>query len=77
MRDWEPRLATVADGQTEALVRAAAGALAPGGALVLEVHEGRAAEVRGAARAAGYVGGHDGRDLAGRDRVVEGRWQRT
>jgi release factor glutamine methyltransferase len=74
VRDFEPRVATIADGQTEALVRAAAAALAPGGALVLEVHEGHATQVAALLEDAGYSGLATTRDLAGRDRVVEGRW---
>jgi release factor glutamine methyltransferase len=74
VRDWEPRLATIADGQTEALVRAATGRLASGGALVLEVHEGHAAAVAALLEDAGYAEVTVTRDLAGRERVVEGRW---
>jgi release factor glutamine methyltransferase len=74
VRDWEPRVATVADGQTEALVAAAAGGLAPGRWLVLEVHEGHAGEVAALLEQGGYVEVAIGRDLAGRERVVEGRW---
>jgi len=71
--DWEPEVALVARGQTEALVRAAAAALRPGGTLVLETHGD------GAAAAAGLLAEHGYRDivvtedLAGRERVVEGR----
>jgi release factor glutamine methyltransferase len=74
VRDWEPRLATVADGQTEALVRAGTGVLAGRGALVLEVHEGRAAEVAALLDSAGYADVTITRDLVGRERVVEGTW---
>jgi release factor glutamine methyltransferase len=77
VRDWEPRVATIADGQTEALVRAAATVLAPRGVLVLEVHEGHAAEVAALLEAAGYVEVAVTPDLAGRERVVEGRWRAT
>jgi len=77
VRDWEPRVATVADGQTEALARAAAGKLAPGRWLVLEVHEHRAGEVAALLEAAGYGEVTIGCDLAGRERVVDGRWTRT
>jgi release factor glutamine methyltransferase len=77
VRDWEPQLATIADGQTEALVRAAADVLAPGGALVLEVHEGGAGEVTALLGSAGYAEVASSRDLTGRDRVVEGRWRPT
>ena len=56
-------------------MRAAADVLAPGGALVLEVHEGHGAprwrrcSRRRATRDVAVT-----RDLAGRERVVEGRW---
>lgn len=77
VRDWEPRLALVSDGQTEAVVHGAAAILGPGGALVLECHEDRADEVGAALRAAGYADITITRDLAGRERVVEGRWMRA
>ena len=73
VRDWEPRARVVAAGQTEALVEAAAAVLAPGGALVLEVHEARARRRRGAARGLRATRGAVTRDLAGRERVVEAR----
>ncbi len=73
VRDWEPRLATVDEGQTEALARAATDVLAPGGWIVLEVHEQRAAEVVALLSGAGYAGARVTRDLAGRERVVEAR----
>jgi release factor glutamine methyltransferase len=71
--DWEPQVALVANGQTEALVRDAATVLRPGGALVLEAHEEYAAAVASLLAGHGY---HDvvvTEDLAGRRRVVEGR----
>lgn len=74
VRDWEPRLALVGAGQTEALVHGGTAILVPGGALVLECHEGRAGEVGAAMRTAGYADVTVTRDLAGRERVVEGRW---
>jgi release factor glutamine methyltransferase len=72
VRDWEPREALVDDGQTAALARAALDVLQPGATLVLEVHAERASEVSAMLEALGY----DARitlDLAGRDRVVEGK----
>jgi release factor glutamine methyltransferase len=74
VRDWEPRLATVDAGQTAALVRAATEVLAAGGWLVLEVHEQCGGEVAELLREAGYDGITITRDLAGRERVVEARW---
>jgi release factor glutamine methyltransferase len=74
IRDWEPRVALVDRGQTEAVARAARAALRPGGWLVLEVGDGRAAEATGLLRELGYSGVEHSPDLTGRDRVVEGRW---
>ena len=70
VRDWEPHPALVEDGQTERLIAAARDVLA--GWLVLEVHEERAEEV--ASAMAGYSEVRITPDLAGRPRVVEGRW---
>jgi release factor glutamine methyltransferase len=69
---FEPPAALVDAGQTQALIAAARGVL--DGWLVLEVHEDRAAEVAGAL--GGYADVRITRDLAGRERVVEGRWTR-
>jgi release factor glutamine methyltransferase len=77
VRDWEPRLALVGDGQTEELIRTAKALLAPGGALLLECHEERARQVVAALEVAGYAEVTITLDLAGRERVVEGRWQPT
>jgi release factor glutamine methyltransferase len=77
VRDWEPRVATVDEGQTPALVVAATAVLAPGGWIALEVHERRAAEVAGLLHDAGYAEATISRDLAGRERVVEAQWRTT
>jgi release factor glutamine methyltransferase len=74
VREWEPRIATVGDEHTELIARGARDVLEPGGWLVLEVaaHSGP-----GAVRLLQELGFRDvraGRDLAGRDRVVEGQW---
>jgi release factor glutamine methyltransferase len=71
--DWEPDVALVDRGQTDALVRAAAAALRPGGALVLETHENGASDVAALLGEHGYVEVTVTCDLAGRERVVEGR----
>lgn len=71
--DWEPHAALVDEGQTQALVAAAPNVLEPNGSLVLEVHAGRAAEVAALLRDAGYRDVTITRDLAGRERVVDGR----
>jgi release factor glutamine methyltransferase len=75
VRDWEPRQALVADGQTEALIGQAAAVLVPGGAFVLECHEGRAQEVAEWMRGCGFPAATITADLAGRERVVEARWR--
>jgi release factor glutamine methyltransferase len=75
VREWEPRLALVDDGQTEALARDARRVLS--GWLLLEVHEGRADEVAGLLSDLGYEEIEVTCDLGGRERVVEGRWQPT
>jgi release factor glutamine methyltransferase len=74
VRDWEPRGALVGD-LTADLARAASERLAPGGALVLECHADRAAEVAAALESLGYDAPVITRDLAGRERVVEARWR--
>ena len=72
VRDWEPRAALVDEGQTRRLLADVRMVLH--GYLVLEVHEGRASETAAALTAAGYREVRVTTDLAGRDRIVEGRW---
>jgi len=72
VRDWEPRSALVGEGATEAIARAAAEMLRPGSALVLEVADGDAGRVAELLRGLGYGDVRVTRDLAGRERVVEG-----
>ncbi len=74
VRDHEPKLAVFGHGETEALADAARAKLAPGGALVLECHEGKAHEVAGLLTSLGYTDVRVTSDLAGKPRVVEGRW---
>jgi release factor glutamine methyltransferase len=74
VRDWEPRLATVGEEHTGAVVRAAADVLRPGGWLVLEVGDGAAAAVTALVAKVGYGDVVTSPDLTGRDRVVEARW---
>jgi release factor glutamine methyltransferase len=74
IREWEPRLALVGVGKTEAVARNARGALRAGGHLVLEIAAGRGRESIEMLRDLGYRDSRLTRDLAGRDRVVEGRW---
>ena len=73
VRDWEPRGALVGVGATEAVARAALAVLRPGGALVLETAESAAAAVAGLLDELGYRDVRITSDLAGRQRVVEGR----
>ena len=72
MRDWEPRGALVDDGQTTRLIDDARAVL--DGPLVLEVHAEHAAEIARQLEAAGYRDVNVTQDLAGRDRIVDGRW---
>jgi release factor glutamine methyltransferase len=65
----EPVEALVDRGQTERLIETARF-----GWLVLEVHEARAAEIADLLERAGYAHVRVSQDLAGRDRIVEGRW---
>jgi release factor glutamine methyltransferase len=74
VRDWEPRVATVGEAHTALIAEEAARVLVPGGHLVLEVADGRADEVSRLLDDRGYDDVRAGRDLTGRDRVVEGRW---
>ena len=71
--DWEPHVALFGGGHTEALVREAADALAPGGALVVESYDARARAVAELLEHTGFTEIVVTKDLAGRDRVVEGR----
>jgi release factor glutamine methyltransferase len=71
--DWEPGLALFDRGQSEALVRDAVRALRPGGALAVETHEDGASAVSALLEREGYVAVRTTKDLAGCDRVVEGR----
>jgi release factor glutamine methyltransferase len=72
VREWEPQIALVDRGQTEAVARAAFAGLRPGGYLVLEVGDGRAAEIVALLCRLGYRDVTVTEDLTGRERVVEG-----
>jgi release factor glutamine methyltransferase len=74
VRDWEPPAALVGHGVTEQIAEHAREVLRPGGALVLEVADGSAERVSGLLEELGYRDVVATPDLAGRDRVVEGRW---
>jgi release factor glutamine methyltransferase len=75
VRDWEPRAALVDEGQTARLARDATRVL--DGWLVLEVHEARATSVLTELETTGYSAATVSRDLGGRERVVEARWEQT
>jgi release factor glutamine methyltransferase len=74
VRDWEPHVALVASGATERLAEAAREALRPGGWLVLEVAAGAGERVERLLSELGFEDVAITPDLAGRDRVAEGRW---
>jgi release factor glutamine methyltransferase len=74
VRDWEPRVALVASGATEKLALAAREALRPGGWLVLETAAGAGDRVEHLLSDFGFDHVRITPDLAGRDRVAEGRW---
>lgn len=71
--DWEPLLALVDGGHTESVVTGARDVLAAGGALVLETHGERAHATAALLEAHGFRDVVVTPDLAGLDRVVEGR----
>jgi release factor glutamine methyltransferase len=75
VRDWEPRGALVGHGVTEAIVRGARDVLVQRGRLVVEVADGTAEAVCGLMARLGFREVRPTSDLAGRDRVVEGRWE--
>ncbi|HSB37837.1 MAG TPA: peptide chain release factor N(5)-glutamine methyltransferase [Gaiellaceae bacterium] len=74
VRDWEPHVALVDSGATEKLAAAATEALRPGGWLVLEVAAGAGDRVEQMLAGLGFRDVTITPDLAGRDRVAEGRW---
>ncbi len=76
VRAYEPRQALVATGVTEAIAAGAPEVLVPGGALALEVADTRAAEVAADLDEIGYAEVTITRDLAGRERIVDGRTRR-
>jgi release factor glutamine methyltransferase len=73
VRDYEPHIALVGVGAFEAIAAGAQDVLQPGGSLVLEVGAGQSAHVTRVLAALGYADVVATDDLAGRDRVVEGR----
>jgi release factor glutamine methyltransferase len=76
VRVYEPREALLASGVTEAIAAGAPEVLVPGGALALEVADGTAAEIAAGLGRIGYEEVTITRDLAGRERIVDGRTRR-
>jgi release factor glutamine methyltransferase len=74
VRDWEPREALIGHGVTEIVARGARPVLRRGGWLVLEVADGSAETVSALIASLGFGDVRRTEDLAGRERVVEGRW---
>jgi release factor glutamine methyltransferase len=70
---FEPRDALVAHGVTEAIAERALPRLAAGAPLVLETADGEARAVAALLTGLGYADVRIGEDLAGRERVVDGR----
>jgi release factor glutamine methyltransferase len=73
VRDWEPSTALYSRDAVDAVAHGAVTVLADGGALVLEVADGQAEAVSRVLASLGYTDVDVTPDLAGRDRVVEGR----
>jgi len=73
IRLYEPRAALVGSDLAEAIARDAQPALGLGGWVVLEAGDGQAQRLAEALRGLGYEDVTITRDLAGRERVVEGR----
>jgi release factor glutamine methyltransferase len=69
----EPREALVGSGRHEVIAAAAQHVLPPSGALVLEVGDGQAPSVAASLRELGYEDVATTADLAGHERLVEGR----
>jgi release factor glutamine methyltransferase len=73
VRDWEPRLAILGTTQTRTVAEHALRALRPHGYLVVEVADERAGDAAAMLEELGYEDVRTSPDLAGRDRIVEGR----
>jgi release factor glutamine methyltransferase len=71
--EHEPRAALIESGATEAIAREALSRLPPGGSLAFEVADGKAQVAADLLRGLGYEEVAIGEDLAGRERVVDGR----
>ena len=74
IRLFEPRKAVIGVEVGAEIAREARSVLVPGGWLVLECGDGQAAHLAAELESFGYTEVLETQDLAGRDRVVEGRW---
>ena len=74
IRLYEPREAVVGEGVGARIAREARAVLVSGGWLALECGDGQAYRLAQELTALGYLDVETTRDLAGRERVVEGRW---
>jgi release factor glutamine methyltransferase len=74
IRLYEPYEAVVGVGVGTQVAAESRALLRPGGRLVLECGDGQAVELAEALRRLGYAEVVETKDLAGRDRVVEGTW---
>jgi release factor glutamine methyltransferase len=74
IRLYEPYQAVVGVGMGRLVAERASKALRPGGLVVLECGDGQGPGLARDLRGLGYEGVVETLDLAGRDRVVEGRW---
>jgi release factor glutamine methyltransferase len=75
IRLYEPKDAVVGVGLAQKIADGARSALAPGGWLLLECGDGQAEDLATRLGQLGYRDVTRTRDLAGRERVVEGRWE--
>jgi release factor glutamine methyltransferase len=75
IRLYEPREAIVGVGIGAEIASEARAVLTSGGWLLLECGDGQAGELADQVAALGYHEVTRTRDLAGRDRIVEGRWE--
>jgi release factor glutamine methyltransferase len=75
IRLYEPKDAVVGVGLAQKIADGARSILAPGGWLLLECGDGQAEDLATRLGQLGYRDVTRTRDLAGRERVVEGRWE--
>jgi release factor glutamine methyltransferase len=75
IRLYEPKDAVVGVGLAQRIADGARSILAPGGWLLLECGDGQAEDLATRLGQLGYRDVTRTRDLAGRERVVEGRWE--